>query len=199
MNELIDIKNFEGLYKADKHGNIYSEYTGQILIPTIRNGYKSVVLYKQGEKFNFLVHRIIAETFLGDTKGKDVHHIDCDRGNNHISNLKIIDSYEHRQFHQRIYPLVTKCVICGNEFNRTTKQASKNVHTCSKECYHNYLRTKQKNIRPVVQKTYSGKVIKVWASVNEIDKKSDFNRIGVWNCCNNKKPQYKGFLWEYQE
>lgn len=40
--------------------------------------------------------RVVANTFIDSVDGKEVHHIDGDRTNNHISNLQVLTFEEHR-------------------------------------------------------------------------------------------------------
>lgn len=47
----------------------------------------------------YLVSRLVAGTFLGDVKDKEVHHIDGDRTNNRVENLEILTREEHRGKH----------------------------------------------------------------------------------------------------
>lgn len=46
---------------------------------------------------HYLVHRLVAETFLGEIpKGHEVDHIDRNRSNNALDNLRIVTSHENR-------------------------------------------------------------------------------------------------------
>lgn len=63
------------------------------------NGYKRIYLYKNGERYKFFIHRLVAEAFHKPkyrynpvtTKctliTTQVHHIDHDKSNNHANNL----------------------------------------------------------------------------------------------------------------
>ena len=44
----------------------------------------------------YKLHRLMAGCFLGDIKGKEVHHKDGNRSNNKLSNLEILTFEEHR-------------------------------------------------------------------------------------------------------
>lgn len=44
----------------------------------------------------FSVSRLVAQVFLGDITNKEVHHIDRNRLNNNVNNLKILSMEEHR-------------------------------------------------------------------------------------------------------
>lgn len=63
---------------------------GKILKPTkLKNGYLKVSLCRNSKRKEFLVHRLVAITFIGDASGMDVCHIDGTRDNNNLSNLRI--------------------------------------------------------------------------------------------------------------
>lgn len=89
-----DIKGYEGLYCIDRNGNIYTttrKGTNQVTISQHddRRGYLSVQLFKNGVGTRFKVHRLVAETFIPNPENKPtVDHIDRDRTNNNISNLR---------------------------------------------------------------------------------------------------------------
>lgn len=52
-------------------------------------GYAKVGLCKNSKRKEFLVHRLVAETFIGDAKGMDVCHGDGIKNHNRLSNLRI--------------------------------------------------------------------------------------------------------------
>lgn len=63
---------------------------GKILKPTkLNNGYYKVALCRNSKRKEYLVHRLVAITFLGNADGMDVCHIDGTRDNNKLSNLRI--------------------------------------------------------------------------------------------------------------
>ena len=72
-----------------------------ILKPTRHFGYCVVGLTCCGKTSQVRVHRLVAEAFLShDQEKTEVHHIDHDRGNNDVSNLKWVAPEEHEQYHK---------------------------------------------------------------------------------------------------
>jgi hypothetical protein len=55
----------------------------------LKNGYAKVALCKDSCRTEYLVHRLMAMTFLGDPQGFDVCHYDGNKLNNCIENLRI--------------------------------------------------------------------------------------------------------------
>ena len=45
------------------------------------------------------VHVLVAEAFLGDSDGRDIHHIDGDRTNNSVQNLVYLSHQNHMLLH----------------------------------------------------------------------------------------------------
>lgn len=87
-----DVLGYEGLYKVSNYGEVYSEYLKRNLKQYDRgNGYLSVMFTKDGKHINRTVHSVVAETFLGKPqKGLEIDHIDGDKTNNSIQNLRYI-------------------------------------------------------------------------------------------------------------
>lgn len=104
MNELKEIKGFEGLYGATSDGKIYKLKDGKpfkrIGIPRTngRHNYTSTSLYKDGKKHDVMVHRIIAETFIPNPNNfQCVNHKDGDKHNNNVDNLEWVTYSENTQ------------------------------------------------------------------------------------------------------
>lgn len=95
------IPNYEGLYEASSLGRIRSVYRyNRILKPMISNsGYARVDLFKNKNRKQFSVHRLIAMTFISNPEGKKaVNHIDENKLNNCIDNLEWVTHKENCNF-----------------------------------------------------------------------------------------------------
>lgn len=92
------IKNFEGYLISSENGTVYSNVKGKIMFrlkPFIKpDGYLAVSLWdnsKRGSKKRktFLVHRLVAETFIPNINCKPtVNHKDGVKTNNSVDNLE---------------------------------------------------------------------------------------------------------------
>lgn len=94
------LKRFnESDYWVDIYGNVYSTKRNETkpLKKRIQsNGYNQVLLCKDGKCKGYLVHRIMALTFLEKPEGKDyINHKDGDKQNNHIENLEWVSFCEN--------------------------------------------------------------------------------------------------------
>ena len=96
MEEIFkDIKDLEGLYQVSNFGQILSlnyHRTGKpkLMKPSKdKHGYLGVVLSKNKETKTFLVHRLVAETFIPNPENlPQVNHKDEDKTNNSVDNLE---------------------------------------------------------------------------------------------------------------
>eukprot|EP01041_Mallomonas_annulata_P003281 gene3281-6495_t len=84
-------------YAVSTFGNVENMKTGRILKAGIdTNGYFTVVLYKNGKSKTHRVHQLVAQAFLDNFDDKqNVDHIDNDRQNNNISNLRFATYVEN--------------------------------------------------------------------------------------------------------
>ena len=83
-------------YKIYDHGNVKNIITNKMLKPRINNrGYNNVDLYNIGKRTK-PIHRLVAEAFLENPDDKRcVDHIDRNKLNNHISNLRYATDSEN--------------------------------------------------------------------------------------------------------
>lgn len=194
MEEWRDIKGYEGLYQVSSEGRVKSleRYVqvnggirlqkGFILKPYMeKNGYTRVLLYKDGIRKKKSVHRIVAETFIGECpEGYEVDHINTLKDDNRAENLRYCTPKENMN-----NPLTIKKIRC-------------NIETIA-----------IKRSKPVLQLTLDGIIVREWSSATEAAKQTGFNQGNINNCCNggfySKQRgkwvnyfQYKGYKWQYK-
>lgn len=97
-----DIPNYENDYQASTLGNIRSLKCGKIKnlkLLQSTNQYPIVNLWKNNKIKSMFVHKIMAITFLGHIPNKFesnvIDHIDRNRLNNRLSNLRLISQREN--------------------------------------------------------------------------------------------------------
>ena len=97
------ITGYEGLYEITTNGTVIRHHKAHIkeLVGAQNSaGYCVVGLSKKGVAIQHLVHRLVAEYFIPNPEGKEmVDHIDEDKTNNSISNLRWCSAKENAEFY----------------------------------------------------------------------------------------------------
>jgi hypothetical protein len=89
------ITGFAG-YSVSNWGNVRNDHSGRVLSPKLDRGYFRVGLSNQGQRTFCQVHRLVVQEFIGPIpEGMDVDHIDHNRTNNRVENLRIVSRREN--------------------------------------------------------------------------------------------------------
>lgn len=91
------------MYMVSSHGNIKNTNTGHVLTHTLRKGYHGVTLYDK-ERYKIIrVHALMIRVFENNFDASLVAaHLDGNKNNNHISNIKLVTQKEnirHKKLH----------------------------------------------------------------------------------------------------
>ena len=94
--EWLDIPNFDGHYQVSNLGRIKSLKYGKERLKKCHNnkltGYQQCILCINGKTKNFLVHRLVCDTFIPNPHNLNrVNHKDLDKMNNTAENLEWTD------------------------------------------------------------------------------------------------------------
>ena len=94
-----NIKDYEGLYIVTDGGRVFSLKSGKELKSYQgKDGYFRICLYKNGVKHTHKLYQIVFYSFhpnISKDKGYEIDHIDNDKSNNSLSNLRKITSREN--------------------------------------------------------------------------------------------------------
>lgn len=144
MEEWKDIKGYEGLYQISNYGNCKSldriierktrwgdlakiVYKGKILSPNkVGGGYLKYDLCKNGKYQAKSAHRLVYETFVDNIpEGMEIDHIDCNRENNNVKNLRCVTRKENMH-----NPVTYKkyFIPCSEEKKKKMSETSKGKH-----------------------------------------------------------------------
>lgn len=96
---------FEGFYEVSDHGRVRSvdrvttkRFRGRVLSPNKHpNGYLLVSLHTPQRKLKAKIHRLVAEAFISSGEGRECDHVDHDKTNNRVSNLRWVSHKENMQ------------------------------------------------------------------------------------------------------
>ena len=105
-----DIRGYEGFYQVSSTGQVKSltrlftnssgakrRYKGSRLKLQYNGHYHHVILRQKGESKTCLIHRLVADAFLGNSSSTYVNHIDGDKLNNDVRNLEWVTAKENTQ------------------------------------------------------------------------------------------------------
>lgn len=187
---------FEGFYEVSSFGRLRSldrvqvnargavrRIRGRMIsLDSLGNGYPVSVLMRNGEKKVVRIHRLVAEAFIPNPDNLPmIDHIDTDRQNNRVENLRWVDSK-------------------GNANNPITKM--KSAISSTKEFGSGWKTILTKNARgsckaeiPICQFTLEGEFIRRYRSYSEASAETGIERCPLRRAVNGSYRQAGGFLW----
>lgn len=144
------IRGHNGRYEISHTGEIRTITSGKIHRQfKITHGYIGCTL--SGKQY--IVHRLLANAFIGNTDGKEINHINRIKSDNRLENIEIVSRKENMNHY---FSSLNKhsCLQCKREF-RTRKQEPK---ACGK-CH-----SRKWNLEPITQKCL--KCGRVWKKIS---------------------------------
>lgn len=94
------IKGWEDKYLIYSDGRVFSLRRGKFLTPRLSaDGYERVCLCDDAKRYEYRVHRLVAENFLDNPDNlPQVNHKDFNRRNNWLQNLEWCTNYENAHY-----------------------------------------------------------------------------------------------------
>lgn len=191
-----DIKGYEGLYQISNLGRVKSLGNNKmrkekILKPYIlkKGNYLRIGLTNNGIRKMYLVHRLVAETFIPNPNNlPQVNHKDENTSNNCVSNLEFCDNLYNSNYGTRNKRLAEKRkgVLFSEEHKNNLSKALTNRSDKSK---------------PVLQiDKNTNEVIAEFPSAAEAGRQLGFQRNShISECCRGKYKTAYGYFWRYKE
>jgi len=89
MIEWRDVPEWEGLYRINSSGEVYSIVSHRVISQYVAQGqkYARVGLYRNGKRKTYTAHKLVARAFLEQNGLPVVRHLDGNAANNEVSNL----------------------------------------------------------------------------------------------------------------
>ena len=91
MDILVDVVGYEGLYKINKNGDVWSCGQRKVLMKQRldKDGYLRANLYKNQKPKTFHIHQLLATQFIPNPDNLlIIDHIDRNKTNNNLENLR---------------------------------------------------------------------------------------------------------------
>lgn len=190
-----DIPEYEGLYQASnlgrirslakkrKNGNNSFYYQKDIILKQQlrKNGYLYIFLWKENNKKQFSIHRLVATTFISNkTKNPQVNHKDGNKLNNNIDNLEW-------------------CTVSYNNKEAYRIGIKKPTWLGKKGAEHPNYNKKGKlwfSSKPVLQYDLNNNFIKEWECSEQAKEQGKYHHVS--ECCRGKRKTSNGYMWKYK-
>lgn len=208
-----DVKGFEGRYKVSNHGRLMSfpskgkyKNTWHILSIKDKSGwYLSTPLCRKSPHKSVKIHILVYKTFIGDVpNGYLIHHIDGNKQNNRLDNLRKETYKEHVNYHLSINP--RKCIKKKNDnINKKTSFTTngKRVNNIDGMNYYNkYIRPKK-----IAQYTLDGVYISTFNNGQEASDNTGVCQRNIlqvaaktpYNAKGYTRKQAGGYIWKFAD
>ena len=177
-----DVVGYEGLYQVSNIGIVKGVdrfvnakggkkrlAKGKIIKPCIdKDGYLTVTLHKEGIKFPYHIHRLVAMAFLENVECLPVvHHINGNNQDNRVENLMWVS------------------VEYNNSENIARKRKSEGAFR------------RNDNKVKIRQYSIDGELIKDYNSAREIERELGFDCSSIIRVCKGKQNTSYGYKWVY--
>lgn len=142
----LDFVDFGQNYSINLLTNeIRNDKRGKILKPRLTNGYYQVGLWLNGKQKRYYVHMLVytAHNGLYDNKKYDIDHVDHNRSNNNISNLRIVN---------RSLNMINISQMNGKQFDY--KSELPDAYIINEECQVYYCKQFDKFYRKIADNQY---------------------------------------------
>jgi hypothetical protein len=203
-----DVIGYENLYQCSNLGRIKSLGNGKtwnekerILKQTIdKRGYCRVMLCKEGKQKKYLVHRLVATTFLDNPQNlPQVNHKNEQKTDNRIENLEWCTQEYNNNYGTRLEKFSN--AMKGKKRTKEVKDKMSIAlkgRVFSQEHRNNICKAlsivKQK---PIVQIHQSGLIVGVYDSARQVERELNINHSNIASCLKGKTKTAGGFKWIY--
>lgn len=90
VETFLSVPGYEGLYEVSNLGNVKSLRSGKLMKRSLTSfGYEMTTLSKDGKQKTYLIHRLVALTFIPNPENlEEINHKDEVKTNNSVENLE---------------------------------------------------------------------------------------------------------------
>lgn len=172
------VPNYEGFYEVSNTGKVRSIYRYKRVLKSMisTTGYERVDLFKNKNRKQFSVHRLVAMVFVDNPNGKPfVNHKDENKLNNSADNLEWVTHVENCRYGTAIARRTMHLDYGHRKINNANQ-----IKACSK---------------PVKQYTKSGNFVREWASASECARANGWQVSNIRRSCINESATAYGFVF----
>lgn len=139
-NEFVDIPEYEGLYQINRKGEVKSlerlvehslygsQHRKELILKSFfdTNGYKKVELLNKA----YSLHKLLYKSFIADYDDKyfQIDHIDRDKQNNNLNNLRIVSNRNNCNNKTNNSIFGVGVTMKGNKFKINIQINKKTIH-----------------------------------------------------------------------
>ena len=188
-----EIEGFDN-YQISNLGRVKNIKFDRLVKPLLDNrGYIMVNLYKDGKMKRLSLHRLIAIAFIPNPENKPcIDHINTDRSDNRIENLRWVTQKEN---HNNPLSIVNH----GNASRGriVSEEQKKNQSEKMKGRY----KGNKWGSKKIIQLTLDGIFVMEWDAIKDAADSLGVSSSAIWNCLNGKcqVKSIKGFKWKYKK
>lgn len=178
------IDGYEGLYQITSTGRVisadrydkYNRHIGGVLKHSFTpTGYHFVKLCKDGICKQFYIHQLVAKAFLPNPENKKcVDHIDNNKDNNDISNLRWVTHLENMN------NIITRRRMKEESAKYISQEGAENPFS-----------------RKVSMFSLDGRFIKTFDSCGRASSETGINASAINRVCRGERKQTHGFMFKY--
>lgn len=170
-----DIEGYEGLYQISSLGKIKNKEGKILKTRKDTGGYLLINLFKNKKNKTFRVHRLVANAFILNPENKmEVDHIDTNKENNNVKNLKWVTSKENSN------NKLTLKHFSESQKGKVTSEDTKN-------------KLRKINTIPI----YCKELNKVFFSIRECARELSLDPSAIAKVCKGKYKQTGGYHFQY--
>ena len=135
--DFIDVSEFNGAYKISSYGRLLSLPRGRKNKPTLSigftssNGYLTTRLKHLGHNKTTTIHSLVAREFIDSdytSKGLFVDHIDRDKFNNKLDNIRLVTRRENNSNNGNPNMLGTTYIKSSGKWQASIRTGSKSTY-----------------------------------------------------------------------
>jgi len=169
------ISNTNNHYFISSYGRVKSCHKRTIILsPKINSyGYAKIAIVKNGKRVDIAIHRLVASEFIGDCNGYEIDHVDGNRLNNNMNNLRIVTHTQNMN-----NPLTT--IQLKKRKGPMTGRLGKTNHLS----------------KPIYAVSDSGEILEFEGSWDA--NRKGYNYSSVQACLHGRQKTYKGLKWFFR-